>query len=178
MHHTALFLNHTSDRSPPVDNGFFDAVAYLATCMIGAAGVGIVLISTMGCHLRTSRPIFAMPIRRSKGRIGRRPRAGHHTDHYVLYGWLKSYIQPVGAPLAIGVPEDLDQTNADSAMELDHYRTYCIDKLLDVLDLFVLANNGLHSLLAHCLANLYLLIPEGALQPSCPNDGPQYSYCS
>jgi hypothetical protein len=36
MHHTALFLDDTPNRSRPVDNGIFDAIACLATRIIGA----------------------------------------------------------------------------------------------------------------------------------------------
>jgi hypothetical protein len=62
-------------------------------------------------------------------------------------------------------------------MGLDDYRKHCIEELLDVLDLFVLADDCLHSLLAHRLANPYLPISDVPLPP-CPNDGPQCSYCN
>lgn len=60
------------------------------------------------------------------------------------------------------------------------YIAHCIDKLLDVLNLLLLANDCLHCLLAHCLVNPYLplsLCNIPLLMP-CPNDDSQCSYCN
>jgi hypothetical protein len=91
-----------------------------------------------------------------KGHIGCHPGISPQTDHYAICGLLKSYIHLVLVHLWL--PEDLDHANADSAMGVDEYRTHHIDELLDVLNLFVLASDCLHCLLAHCLPNPYLPI--------------------
>jgi hypothetical protein len=52
-------------------------------------------------------------------------------------------------------------------MSLDDCRAHCVDKMLNVLGLFVLATDCLHCLLAHCLANphLEMLLCDIALPP-------------
>ena len=120
-------------------------------------------------------PTDACSVDQEKGRIGRRFGASTATDHYVICGSLQSFaVQLVGR---LYLPEEIDQTNADSAMGIDDYRKHCVDELLDVLDLFVLANDCLHSLLAYRLANPYLPASDVALPP-CPTDAPQCSYCN
>ena len=171
MLHAALFLNDAPGRSPPVDNGIFDAIACLATRTIGAAGWDCPHIHD---GMSPDFPTDICSVDQEKGRIGRRPGAGPHSDHYVVCGSLKSYVQLVGR---LWLPEDRDQTRSDGAMDLETYRTHCIDDLLDVLDMFVLADDCLHVLLARRLANPFLPISDVPLAP-CSNDTPQCSYCS
>jgi hypothetical protein len=172
MHHAGLFLNDTPGRPPPVDDGGFDAIACLATRSIGAAGWDCPHIHE---GMSPDFPTDLCSVGQEKGRIGRRLGASPATDHYVICGSLKSFVQLVGR---LYLPEDLDQTNADSAMELDVYRNHCINELLDVLDLFVLANDCLHSMLAYRLANPYLTTTSDVGLPPCPTDAPQCSYCN
>jgi hypothetical protein len=171
MHHAGLFLNDAPGRPPPVDDGSFDAVACLATRSIGAAGWDCPYIHE---GMSPDFPTDVCSVDQEKGRIGRRFGASTATDHYVICGSLQSFVQLVGR---LYLPEEIDQTNADSAMGIDDYRKHCIDELLDVLDLFVLANDCLHSLLAYRLANPYLPTSDVALPP-CPTDAPQCSYCN
>jgi hypothetical protein len=173
MHHAALFLNDTPDRSRPVDNGVFDAIACLATRTIGAAGWDCRHIHD---GMSPDFPTDTCSVDQEKGRIGRRLGASPKTDHYVVCGSLQSYVKLVGR---LYLPEDLDHTNADSAMGVEEYRTHCIAELLDVLDLFVLADDCLHCLLARRLSNPYLpsLLRDIPLPP-CPSDGPQCSFCN
>jgi hypothetical protein len=173
MHHAALFLNDTPDRSRPVDNGVFDAIACLATRTIGAAGWDCRHIHD---GMSPDFPTDICSVDQEKGRIGRRPGASTDTDHYVICGSLKSFVQLVAR---LWLPEDKDHTNDDSAMALDQYRTQCITELLDVLDLFVLANDCLHSLLAIRLSNPFLATAVRNLPlPTCPPEAPQCSYCN
>jgi hypothetical protein len=173
MHHAALFLNDTPDRSRPVDNGVFDAIACLATRTIGAAGWDCRHIHD---GMSPDFPTDICSIDQEKGRIGRRPGASTKTDHYVICGSLKSYVQLIAR---LWLPEDPDHTNADSAMGLDEYRTHCLSELHEVLDLFVLADDCLHSLLAISLSNPFLPISVRSIPlPPCPTDAPQCSYCN
>lgn len=65
-------------------------------------------------------------------------------------------------------------------MGLDKYWTHCINKLLDMLNLFILTNDCLLCLLACCfLANPYHPISLcGTPFLPCPNDGQLCSYCN
>jgi hypothetical protein len=93
--------------------------------------------------------------------------ASPQTDHYIVCGLLNSYVQLVRHHW---LPEDLDHTNDDSAMGVDEYRTHRTNELLDVLNLFVLAN-CLHCLLAHHLSDPYLPISLHDLPlPPWPSD--------
>jgi hypothetical protein len=77
-------------------------------------------------------------VRQEKGHIECRPGASPQTGHYIVCGSLKSYVQLVGR---LWQPRDLDHTIADSTMGVEEYRARCIDKLLNELDMFALAND-------------------------------------
>jgi hypothetical protein len=171
MHHAGLFLNNAPGGPPPVDDGSFDAIACLATRWIGAAGWDCPHVHEW---MSPDFPTYVCSVDQEKGRIGRRLGASLATDHCVICGSLKSFVQLVGR---LYLPEDLDQTNADGAMGLNVYRKHCIDELLDVLDLFVLVDNCLHRLLACRLANPHLPTSDVGLPP-CPTDAPQCSCCN
>jgi hypothetical protein len=163
MHHASLFLNDAPGRPPPVDDGSFDAIACLATRSIGAARWDCPHIHE---GMSPDFPTDVCSVDQEKGRIGCRLGASPSTDHCVICGSLKSFVQLVGR---LHLPEDLDQTNANSAMGLADYRQHCIDELLDVLDLFVLA--------ASRLANPHLP-PSNVALPPCPTGAPQCSCCN
>jgi hypothetical protein len=145
-----LFLNDTPYRSHPVDSMIFDAIACLATHMIGAASWDCYHIND---GMSSDFPTDTCSVDEEKGCIGCRPGASPQTNYYVVCRSLKSYIHLVGHLLLL---EDLDQTNVDtSAMGVDEDQIHCIDELLNVLGLFVLADNCLHCFLARCLSNPY-----------------------
>jgi hypothetical protein len=168
MHHAGLFLNGAPGRPPPVDDGSFDAIACLATRQIGSAGWDCPHVHE---GMSPDFPTDVCSVDQEKGRIGRRFGASPATDHCVICGSLKSFAQLVGR---LHSPEDLDQTNADSGMGLNVCRKHCIDELLDALDLFVLADDCLHCLLACRLANPHLSTSDLGLPP-CPTHAPQCS---